>query len=75
MNMWGDCDQGGSQYLEQPNVERPIFRKFEILNIKRTKVFRFFYFRSHFFILDLVKLFEHTIYDSLYGSKFMDFLL
>ena len=28
---------GGSQYSEQPNVERPIFRNFEISNIKRTK--------------------------------------
>ena len=29
---------GGVQHLERPNVERPIFRNFEISNIKITKV-------------------------------------
>ena len=29
---------GGGQNLERPNVERPIFRKFETLNIEITKV-------------------------------------
>ena len=28
----------GGQHLERPNVERPIFRNFEISNIKITKV-------------------------------------
>ena len=31
-------DTGGGQHLERPNVERPIFRDFEIANIKITKV-------------------------------------
>ena len=37
---------GEGQHLEQPNVERPIFRNFEISNIKRTKdeLFDFFIF-------------------------------
>ena len=37
---------GGAQHLEQPNVEQPIFRNFEILNIKKTKdeLFDFFIF-------------------------------
>ena len=29
---------GGGQNLERPNVERPIFRKFETSNIEITKV-------------------------------------
>ena len=30
-------EQGRGQNLGQPNVERPIFRNFKILNIKGTK--------------------------------------
>ena len=35
---------GGGQHLEQPNVERPIFRNFEITNFKRLidELFDFF---------------------------------
>ena len=38
---------GGGQNLERPNVEWPIFRKFETSNIKITKVelFDFFIFK------------------------------
>ena len=38
--------QGGSQNLERPNIERPVFRKFETSNIEITKVklFDFLYF-------------------------------
>ena len=34
--------------MERPHVERPIFRKFEILNIKNTKA-RFFIFKLIFY--------------------------
>ena len=34
----GHFDPGGGQNLELPNLERPIFRKFETLNIEITKV-------------------------------------
>ena len=30
----GTGRRGGGQNLERPNVERPIFRKFKIVNIK-----------------------------------------
>ena len=38
--------RGGSQNLERPNIERPVFRKFETSNIEITKVelFDFLYF-------------------------------
>ena len=38
--------KGGGQHFEQSNVEQPIFRNFEIPNIKRTKdeLFDFFIF-------------------------------
>ena len=41
---------GGGQLFEQPNVERPIFRNFEIPNIERTKdeLFDFFNFKFIF---------------------------
>ena len=44
---------GGVQNLEQPNVKRPIFRKFETSNIEITKVelFDFFIFKFIFYIL------------------------
>ena len=42
----GDGDVGGGQNLEQPNIERPVFRKFETSNNEITKVefFDFLYF-------------------------------
>ena len=44
---------GGGQNLERPNVERPIFRKFETSNIEITKVelfdFSIFEFILHFY--------------------------
>ena len=44
---------GGGQNLERPNVERPIFQKFETSNIKITKVelfdFSIFEFILHFY--------------------------
>ena len=41
---------GGGQPLPQANVERPIFRNFEIPNIKRTKDFFNFEFIFYFYI-------------------------
>ena len=37
---------GGGQHFEEPNVERPIFRNFQIPSIKKTndKLFDFFIF-------------------------------
>ena len=45
---------GGGQHVERPNVERPIFRDFEILNIKITKVelFDFSIFEFIFYFYD-----------------------
>ena len=41
---------GGGQPFEQPNLERSIFRNFEISNIKRTKEeFNFFNFKFIFY--------------------------
>ena len=57
---------GRGQNLERPNVERPIFRKFETSNIGITKV-KFLW---------LFKLFEHLKYmsDNLpSNSKFLEF--
>ena len=54
---------GGGQTFEQPNVERPIFRNFEIPNIKKTKVELFdFLFSVLKKILRMFKLFEHSKY-------------
>ena len=46
----------GGQHLERPNVERPIFRDFEISNIKITKVelFDFSIFESIFYFHDFL---------------------
>ena len=43
---------GGGQNLERPNVERPIFPKFETSNIEITKVelFDFFVLKFIFYI-------------------------
>ena len=46
---------GGGQNLERPNVEQPIFRKFETSNIEMTKVELFdFLFPNVFFIFMIV---------------------
>ena len=44
---------GEGQHLEQPNVERPIVRNFEISHIKRTKdeLFYSFKFLINFFYI------------------------
>ena len=56
-------NMGGGQNLERPNVERPIFRKFETSNIKITKVelFDFFVFQIYFLFLRLFELFEQIL--------------
>ena len=41
---------GGGQNLERPNVERPIFRKFETSNIEITKVELFDFSISEFIL-------------------------
>ena len=45
-------DMGGHQNLEQRNVERPVFRNFEIANIKikKDELFDNFIFELCFFI-------------------------
>ena len=58
-----DEKSGGGLNLERltnVSVERPIFRKFEIMTIKSNRKFviRFFYFRHLFF--HFLKLFEHS---------------
>ena len=55
-------DMGGHQNLEQRNVERPVFRNFEIANIKikKDELFDNFIFELCFFIFQ--KLFEHPKY-------------
>ena len=42
--------EGGGQHLEQPNVERPLFRNSKISNIKRTKDELFDLFIVEFYI-------------------------
>ena len=53
---WNADTEGGGQHLEQPNVERPIFRNYKIANIKITEdelfdnfifEFDFLCFRNH----------------------------
>ena len=53
---------GGCQYLEQPNVERPIFLNFEVSNIKITKdeLFNFLIFALFFSLFNLLKLIKKT---------------
>ena len=46
-----------AEYLKQPNVERPIFRNFEISNIEATEDELI-----DFSFLFLIKLFEHSKY-------------
>ena len=43
-------DRSGGQNLERPNVERPIFRKFETSNIEITKVELFDFSISEFIL-------------------------
>ena len=50
---------GGGQNLERPNVERPIFRKFETSNIEITKVELFDFFIFKF-------IFQHSKYMIIY---------
>ena len=52
--MTGVTIAGGGQNLEQPNVERPIFRKFETSNIEITKVelYDFFIFEFILYFYD-----------------------
>ena len=59
----GDFFSGGGQNLERPNVERPIFRKFETSYIKITKVelFDFFCFKIYFLFLRLFELFGQIL--------------
>ena len=52
---------GGGQ-----NLERPIFRSFEISSIK-TMSYSIFYFRIYFLFLYLFKLFEHPKYIIIYN--------
>ena len=49
---------GGGQNLERPNVERSIFRNFEISNIKMTKDELFDSFIVEFIFFIFHKLFE-----------------
>ena len=53
---------GGGQHLEQPNVERPIFR---ILKERKKRVIRFVHFRINFLFF-LFELFEHSKYMIIY---------
>ena len=68
--------RGGGQDLERPNVERPIFPSFEILNLKITKVELFdFLFSILKKILCLFKLLENSkyMYDNLPNRNFLEF--
>ena len=49
---------GESQHLEQPNVERPIIRNFEIPNPKKTRdrLFDFFIFKFIFYFYICLKI-------------------
>ena len=68
MNSFKEGVSGGCQYLEQPNVERPIVRNYEISNIKRTKdeLLDFLYFLIYSLFLYLFKLFVHSNYMIIY---------
>ena len=60
------------QHFEQRNVERPMFRNFEISNIKRTKdeLFDFFSnFELIFLFLYLFQLFKQSKYMIIYKIK------
>ena len=51
----------GDRHLERPNIERPIFRNFEYLNIEK-RVIHFFIFEFIF----LFQLFENSKYTIIY---------
>ena len=51
---------GGGQHFEQPNLERPIFRNFEIPNIKRTKNELFDFFNLEFFFFYICLNYSNT---------------
>ena len=60
---------GGGQHLERPNIERPIFRNFEISNIKIAKNELFDYFIYEFvFYYDFFKLLEHSKYLTIFPN-------
>ena len=63
-NLW----KGGGQNLERPNVERPIFRKFETSNVQITKVelLDFYCFQIYLLYLRLFEMFEHLKYMIIY---------
>ena len=65
---------GERQNLERPNVERPIFRKFETSNTEITKVELFIFFRfkfiSHIYVC-LNCLNSQNICDNLQNWKFL----
>ena len=60
-----------NQHLDRPNVERPIFRNFEIsnINIKRHKLLDFLFSN---FVIHFFQLFSN-IYDNLSNCKFSGF--
>ena len=64
---------GGGQYLEGPNVERPIFRNFEISNVKITKdeLFDFLIFEFIFLFVLIIRTLK--IYDNLRNWEFLEF--
>ena len=65
---------GGGQNLERPNVERPIFRKFETSNIEITKVELFDLKKNLFLIFTSVWIVRTLkIYDNLPNWKFLEF--
>ena len=66
--------KGGGQNLERPNVEQPIFRKFETSNIEIIKVELFDFFQNLFLIFTSVFIVRTLkIYDILPNWKFLEF--
>ena len=61
-------NSGGGQNLKRPNVERPIFRKFETSNIEITKFSNLFLIFTSIWIVRTLK-----IYDYLPNWKFLEF--
>ena len=68
-------EQGGDWYLEQSNVQRPIFRNFEVLNTKITiyKLFNFLFSILLFMFIFFKLTLTLKIYDDLWDWKFMRF--
>ena len=70
-------EKGGIKNLESSNVERPIFRNFEITNIKMAKDELFDYFICKFiFYYYFFKLLEHSKYSIIFPNynNFLNFL-